>query len=227
MKKKMPLLLAFILIFSFAIGLLDGTVTEAAAKKPKLNIKKLEMTMNSTFNLRAYNLKKKQKVTYVSSNPDIATVEGKGKVGKKAVVTAISVGSCTINATVKKGKKVVRRLKCKLYVSPSAISIKFMRKKVTLRENNKLLLKTIIKPNSSLEQPIFESNDVEVATINSRGVVTAVGPGTATITATLLSTGQTATCTVTVREKREESYSENEDISYPKKKSNSGNDDIL
>lgn len=227
MKRKMPLFLAFVLIFSFTIGLFDNTVTDAAAKKPKLNIKKLEITMNSTFTLRAYNLKKKQKVTYASSNPDIATVEGKGKAGKKAVVTAVSVGNCTINATVKKGKKVVRRLKCKINVSPSAISIKFMKKNVSLRANNKLRLKTIIKPNTSLEQPIFESDNVEVATINSRGVVTAIAPGTATITATLLSTGQTATCIVTVRENKEQPDSEDEEDAFPKKRSISTEEDIL
>lgn len=226
MKRKTSLLLVFVLIFSIALGLFDSTVSNAAVKKPKLNMKKLDMTINSTFTLRAYNLKKKQKVTYVSSNPDIATVEAKGKIGKKATVTAISVGNCTINATVKKGKKVVRRLKCKIKVSPSPIGIKFLRKKVSMHPDDKLLLKTIIKPNTSLEQPIFESDNVEVATINSRGVVMAVGPGTATITATLLSTGQTATCTVTVREKKEKPEPDNNENSYPKKRSNSGDQEI-
>lgn len=226
MKKKISLLLAFVLIFSFAVSLFDSTITNAAAKKPKLNIKKLNMTLNSTFTLRTYNLKKKQKVTYVSSNPNIATVEAKGKSGKKVTVTVVSVGKCTVSATVKKGKKVVRRLKCKIKVSPSAISIKFLRKKVSLHTNNKLLLKTIIKPNTSLEQPIYESDNVEVATVNSRGVVTAIAPGTATITATLLSTGQTATCTVTVRERKEKPELTGEEDSYPHKRNSSWDENI-
>lgn len=218
MKKKGSLIFAFVLVFSMALGLFDGTLANAAVKKAKLNIKKLDVITGSDFTLRVYNLKKKQKVTYDSTNPEIATVEALGKTGKRATVTGVAVGKCTINATVKKGKKVLRRLKCKVVVSPSAISIKFLRKNVYLRPNEKLLLKTIIKPNTSTEQPIYECDNVEVATINSRGVVTAVAPGTATITATLLSTGQTTTCTVTVLEKGEKPAFETEDTSHPKKR---------
>lgn len=44
----------------------------------------------------------------------------------------------------------------------------------------------------------YTSSDENVATVDSNGVVTAVGPGTATITATVSGTGVTAECTVTV-----------------------------
>lgn len=44
----------------------------------------------------------------------------------------------------------------------------------------------------------YTSSDKNIATVDSNGVVTAVGPGTATVTATVEGTGVTATCTVTV-----------------------------
>ena len=47
----------------------------------------------------------------------------------------------------------------------------------------------------------WSSSDTEVVTVDKHGVVTAVGRGTAEITATALSTGETQTCSVTVRYK--------------------------
>lgn len=42
------------------------------SEKPKLNMKKLNMTVGSTFSLRVYNAKKKQKITFTSSKPSVA-----------------------------------------------------------------------------------------------------------------------------------------------------------
>lgn len=195
MKKKVALLLAFALVFSFVFS---ENAALAAPKKPKLNVKKLNMTVGGTFQIRLYNLKKKQKVTYASSDIEVATVKADSSNKKRAVISALSVGSSTITATVKKGKKVVRTLKCKVKVSPSAVSIKFMKRQARLGVGQKMRLETIIKPNTSMEQPVFKSDDPNIATVNSRGLITGISPGTVTITATLLSCDVTATCTITV-----------------------------
>ncbi len=197
--KKMPaILLSVLLSFSIALGLFD--VTAFAAKKPKLNVSKLSLTVNTDFNLRVYNLKKKQKVTFTSADPQVVSLEPDAKSPKRVVVHAISVGSSVVTATVRKNNNdVVRKLKCKVKVSPTAISIKFFKRKLDMNPGDQFELAPVIKPNTSREQPIFESDDPSVATVNSRGVVTAVSPGLTTITATLLSNGQTATCTVIVK----------------------------
>ena len=102
------------------------------------------------------------------------------------------------NSTVKKRKKVVRNLKCRVRVSPNAVSIKFMKNQVSVPLSQRTRLETIIKPNTSAERPVFQSSDESIAIVNSRGVVMGVSPGTVTITATLLSRNSTASCVVTV-----------------------------
>lgn len=219
MKKKVSKLLVFVLIFSSVLLLCD-TTSQAAAKKAKLNMKKLNMTAGSTFCLRVYNLKKKQKVTYTSSNPEVAVAEGITNSGKRATITAQSIGSTTVTATVKKGKKVVRRLKCRVNVSPSGVSIKFLKRTIHLDSLDRFRLTPIIKPNTSTEQPIFESANPFVATVSSSGVVTALAPGVTTITATLLSTNQTAKCTIKVS-----AVQESEPDEKPKKKKSDSSGD--
>ena len=140
------------------------------------------------------------RVTYTSSDKKIADISVKAKKGKRATVTANSVGACNITVTVKRGKKTVRRLNCKVTVTPSAVCVKFIKKKVRLTVGQSFLLTPVIKPNTSNEQPLFDSDDPEIASVTSRGLLTAVNPGIVKIRATLLSTGQTAVCTVYVRE---------------------------
>ena len=182
----------------------EKTVSAAASQKPKLNIRKLEITLGDTFRLRIYNMKKKYKATFTSSNTDVVSVKNVKSAGKSAVLSANAIGSATITVVVKKGKRTIRQLKCKAKVSPNAVSIKFTHRVIRLHPFDQTQLDTIIKPATSTEQPVFESEDTEVATISSFGIVTANSPGITTITATLLSTNQTATCIVVVEEEDSE-----------------------
>lgn len=197
MKKKLNVFLIMAFVFCAAF-MLNVQTSQAAPKRPKLNVKKLNLTLNSSFHLRVYNLNKNHKVVFSTSNADIVSVSQIAP--RKASITAVSLGNCSINVQVKKGKKVVRRLKCKVTVSPTPFSIKFARRNLLLQVDTRYPAKTIIKPVSSEEKPLFDTSNSSIATINSRGVITAIAPGTVTIKATLLSTGQTATCTVTVTE---------------------------
>ncbi len=94
----------------------------------------------------------------------------------------------------------MKRLKCRVKVTLNAVGIKFTKKNIRLETDEQIRLETIIKPSSSTEKPVFESDDTDVATVSSKGVVTAVSPGIVTITATLLSCNLTATCTVVVED---------------------------
>lgn len=202
MKRKTAWTLASALLITSIV--IPYIPSRAATRKPKLNIKKLNMTVGSDFCLRVYNLKKKHKVKYVSSNKKIISVTNRVQAGKSATLTALSPGSATVRATVKNGKKVVRLLKCTVKVTPNAFSIKFRKRKIHMMVSDRFHLDPIIKPNTSTEQPIFESDNPSVVSISSLGVATALAPGRATITATLLSTNQTATCTIEVSEPKED-----------------------
>ncbi len=196
MKKKIALLLVFAMAFSL---IYSDSSTLAARKKPKINVKKLNTTVGADFQLRIYNMKKKYTVTYISTNTDIVTVTPDENSKKRATLTAMSIGSAKIIATVKKNDRIIRTLKCKVKVTPSAVGIKFMKRKVKVSIGKKKRLDTIIKPGNSMERPVFESDDPNIASVNSNGVITGISPGTVTIRATLLSSDMTATCTITVQ----------------------------
>ena len=70
---------------------------------------------------------------------------------------------------------------------------------LTLVEGGTATLTATITPNNASNKSVTWSSDNEsVATVNATGEVTAIGAGTATITATTVDGGKTATCTVTV-----------------------------
>lgn len=151
------------------------------------------------YKLRLYNTKKRQTIVFSSDNESIATVTSTTQ-PKLAVVTAVNPGNTYVRATISNSRgRVVRTLKVKVKVTPYAVSVKFGKKKIYLNETKNTKLNTIIKPNISQEIPLYESSDTDVATVNSRGIVTAVAAGEAVITATLLSSGQSASCTVVVK----------------------------
>lgn len=201
MRKKTALLLAFVLLIYAAIFQFNTNFASANTKqKPKLNVSKLELTLGNEFKLRVYNVKKKQKVSFSTSNKKIVSLDDKNP--KNVMIQANKVGKATITATITNANdKVVQKLKCNVEVSPNGISIKFLDRLVTLNPEDRFRVEPIIKPNTSKEQPLYESDNEEVATISSRGIITAVAPGITKITATLLSTNQTAVCTVVVTEK--------------------------
>lgn len=204
-------LLAFVLLLSSV--LIPYSSAQAAIKKPKLNVKKLNMTIGNEFRLRVYNLKKRRRVTFTSSNENVVSINNVSPKGKSATISTLSIGSAVVNATVYNSKtnKIVRRLKCRVRVSPNAFSIKFTRRKVRMNVSERIHLEYIIKPNASTEQPVFECDNPEIASVSCHGVVTALSPGKATITATLLSSGITATCTVEILDQT------SENSSYPPK----------
>ncbi len=70
---------------------------------------------------------------------------------------------------------------------------------LTLKKNATETLSTTFAPtNATVKDVTWESSDTEVATVSSTGKVTAVAPGTATITVTTKNNGKMATCTVIV-----------------------------
>lgn len=199
-------LLAFIFCVSVIV---PATGADSASKKTKINVKKLTLTKNESYTLRVYNMKKNQTVKFVSDNETIVVINEKRNksrdLDKSADITAVNVGSTFVRANIysKKGK-LVRSLKTSIRVTPYAISIKFTQKKVNLNVSDTMKLSVIIKPSTSQELPLFSSSDPDVVTVNSKGVITAVGPGEAVITATLLSNNQKTSCTVCVLPQEEE-----------------------
>lgn len=199
---KIKIIFSWLLIGVLFLGALEPGSDAFAAKKNKyirMNVKSVTLSKNGMYKLRLYNTKKRQTIVFSSDNESIATVASTTQ-PKLAVVTAVNPGNTYVRATISNSRgRVVRTLKVKVKVTPYAVSVKFGKKKIYLNETKNTKLNTIIKPNISQEIPLYESSDTDVATVNSRGIVTAVAAGEAVITATLLSSGQSASCTVVVK----------------------------
>lgn len=202
MMHKIKIIFSWLLIGVLFLGALEPGSDAFAAKKNKyirMNVKSVTLSKNGMYKLRLYNTKKRQTIVFSSDNESIATVTSTTQ-PKLAVVTAVNPGNTYVRATISNSRgRVVRTLKVKVKVTPYAVSVKFGKKKIYLNETKNTKLNTIIKPNISQEIPLYESSDTDVATVNSRGIVTAVAAGEAVITATLLSCGQSASCTVVVK----------------------------
>lgn len=202
MMHKIKIIFSWLLIGVLFLGALEPGSDAFAAKKNKyirMNVKSVTLSKNGMYKLRLYNTKKRQTIVFSSDNESIATVTSTTQ-PKLAVVTAVTPGNTYVRATISNSRgRVVRTLKVKVKVTPYAVSVKFGKKKIYLNETKNTKLNTIIKPNISQEIPLYESSDTDVATVNSRGIVTAVAAGEAVITATLLSSGQSASCTVVVK----------------------------
>ncbi len=202
MMHKIKIIFSWLLIGVLFLGALEPGSDAFAAKKNKyirMNVKSVTLSKNGMYKLRLYNTKKRQTIVFSSDNESIATVTSTTQ-PKLAVVIAVNPGNTYVRATISNSRgRVVRTLKVKVKVTPYAVSVKFGKKKIYLNETKNTKLNTIIKPNISQEIPLYESSDTDVATVNSRGIVTAVAAGEAVITATLLSSGQSASCTVVVK----------------------------
>ena len=134
-------------------------------------------------------------VTWKSSDTSIATVSSNGR------VTAVKEGNVTITASVAGTAVSDTAAVTVKNADPTSLSLD--------PDSTKLLVGTTatLTPsyepanvNASLVNLIWNSSDENVATVDSDGVVTAVGRGTATITATVKGTSVKATATVTVSE---------------------------
>ncbi len=84
-------------------------------------------------------------------------------------------------------------------VAVTDVSLNFTTKSMTMNGGTATLVATVTPPNASNKAVAWESSDTNVATVSSTGVVTHVGSGEATISATTVDGGFQATCAVDVR----------------------------
>ena len=129
-------------------------------------------------------------VTWSSSDDAVATVDG----GK---ITAVKPGTATI--TAKAGDKTAT---CKVTVNKRFIaveSVELDKAELELTEGDSETLVATVKPDDATDKTVtWSSSDDAVATVEG-GKITAVKPGTATITAT--AGEKSATCKVTVNKR--------------------------
>ena len=137
-------------------------------------------------------------VTWSTNNSSVATVSN-------GTVSAVAVGTARITVTTQDGGFTAY---CDVTVTPIVpTSISLNKTALTLQvEAYETLTATVLPSNADNTNVTWSSSLTSVATVNSSGKVTAVAEGTTTITATTQSGGLTATCSVTVVDSTEKTY---------------------
>lgn len=126
------------------------------------------------------------KLTWSSSNTNVATVNSSGE------VTGVSVGNTSITVMTENGLSAM----CKVIVSPLPETISIP-SKVLIRYGDSRKLDVRFTPLEAYASISWLSSDVNVVSVSSNGYITAIGVGEADITATT-SNGLSANCHVTV-----------------------------
>lgn len=83
-------------------------------------------------------------------------------------------------------------------LKPTSVSLNKTTATLTSKGATVALTATVLPTDAGCKDVTWSSSNTAVATVNSSGLVTAVGNGTANITVTTVSGGRTATCKVTV-----------------------------
>lgn len=183
-KKSITTLIIVAMAFTLAMP-----VTAQAKAKPTLNKTKITIFVKKSYQLKVKGTSKKAKWT--TSNKKVVAVNSKGK------ITAKKKGTAKITAKVS-GK----RYTCKVTVKQPVTSIALNKKTATLTKKGATVsLKATAKPtNANNRKVTWKSSNTKVAKVSSKGVVTAVANGTATITATATDgSKKKAACKVTVK----------------------------
>ena len=113
-------------------------------------------------------------VTWTSSKPSVATVSQSG------VVTAVGEGTATITATADGVSNT-----CRVEVENRVVSVTLSSMSEAMDRGDTLTLTAAVSPDDATYPTVtWVSSDESIATVDSNGAVTAVGEGSATITAT-------------------------------------------
>ena len=134
-------------------------------------------------------------VKWSVSNPSVASVTATDGLGHKATVKALAAGETDITIRAG-GQEVTDHLTVKeAYIPVTSVSVSPA--SVSLIKGGTKTLTATVKPDNATDKSVgWSSSNVSVATVSSNGVVTAVGVGSAAITAK--AGGKSASCNVTV-----------------------------
>lgn len=171
----------------------DGIAAEcavsvtAAPAELNLNVEQASLGVKETLQLVPTNDQNCEGgYTYASSNKKIAVVDQNG------LVTAKKTGSATIRVTSYNGLTI----DCAITVGKTPGKVALSEKQLHMGVGQTQKLSAVLSA-GSVSAITFRSSDPEVAVVDADGVVTALAPGKAKITAATYN-GKTAACQVTV-----------------------------
>ena len=183
---------------SSVTGVSPATATVTVTSKLqsiKMNKSSLEMSKGQTEKLSVSytpsNTTDSKEIAWKSSNPEVATVDQNG------TVTAVANGETTITAT--SSVTGVSSTTCKVNVTSKLQSITLNETKFEMNKTatKQLTVSYVPADTTDSKTVTWKSSDTSIATVDSTGKITALKPGTTTITANC--NGKIATAAVTVK----------------------------
>jgi len=148
-------------------------------------------------------------ITWVSADEDIATVDQDGK------VTGVAQGTTIITASTGTGD--FAEIEVEVVATDEITSIRLNAANINLNIGGTRQIGVTVEGGTTADKSVtWSTSDSEVATVSEDGLVTAVGAGTCTITATA-SDGQAASANVTVRQGSTEPDDDDEEDTDDKK----------
>lgn len=195
-KKMFTVMLALCVALSMAMA---SVTANAATKKPKkiyLKATSTTVDIKGKVKVSVYKVKPSKaskSVKWKSSNKKVATVS------KSGYVTGKKKGTVKITATSKKNKKAKKTIKIKVK-DLKAKSVTLSKKSANMYPGQKSALKATVKGQTGFynQGVAWKSSNTKIATVDSKGNVTAKAAGKATITATERGGSKKATCAVNV-----------------------------
>lgn len=171
----------------------DVPVTGITLNHKKITIEVLKNTEQLEATVEPANATNKD-VVFSSSNTNVAVVSNTG------LVTAINNGTATITVTSKENPSIMAKCLVKVGAPVLVTDVTVQPTELNLKTDGTYQLSVSVLPSNADERGVtFESSNTAVATVSASGLITAQGPGSATITVTAKdSSGKKATCTVTV-----------------------------
>lgn len=174
-------------VFLLLAVMLAMPLNASAASKVKLSSTSVTLVRGKSCSLKLKGTKKK--VKWSSSKASVASVNAKGKVTAKKKGTAV--------ITAKAGGK---SYKCKVKVKQPVTSVKLDRTNVTVVKGRSLTLKAVASPSDADKKTVtWASSKPSVVTVDKKGKLKAVAPGTAVVTAKAADgSGKKASCKIKV-----------------------------
>ena len=193
---------------TITVSSIDGTVTATCAITVGVPVTGVSLSQTSaklhsgetlalTATVSPANATNKR-VTWSSSNQDVATVDENG------VVTAKTEGTATITATTADGGKKATCTVTVSYVLVTGVSLSQTSAAIEVGETLKLTA-TIAPENASYKGVTWSSSNETIATV-ADGVVTGKTAGMTTIKVTTVDGKKTATCKITVNDDESDEF---------------------
>lgn len=137
-------------------------------------------------------------IQWATSNKQVVKVTDDG------LLIGLKKGTAIVTATVK-DENGTHTATCKVTVPESLIvdvlAVSLNKTSLTLEKGTRETLKATVTPADATNSAVvWTSSNKNVAIVNANGRITALTPGTSTITVTTVSGGETATCKLTVTE---------------------------